>query len=52
VIPCASRGKKPLIDWQRYITKRASVQEVDEWWNRWPDANIAVVPGVSRILLL
>ena len=45
VIPVQARGKKPLVRWEEFQTRRASETEVDEWWERWPNANVAVVTG-------
>lgn len=43
VIP--TRGKKPLVEWQRYSKERPSEQQVIDWWTQWPDADIAGPSG-------
>lgn len=45
VIPCEPRGNRPLVKWARYQTERASEQEIRQWWQQWPDANVAIVTG-------
>jgi hypothetical protein len=41
---CADPGKHPrLAGWQRLASTDPKV--VDEWWRRWPDANLALVTG-------
>ena len=49
---CSSPGKHPRIkDWQQ----RASTdpKQIDEWWTRWPDANIGIVTGkISGLLVI
>ena len=45
VIPIEPRGKKPLICWNKYQRYWPSVQDVKDWWEKWPDANIGIVTG-------
>lgn len=43
--------KRPLMSWQQYQTKRAPTEQIEEWWKKWPDANIALVTGeISGIM--
>lgn len=52
VIPCGT-DKKPLIKWLPYQDKRASEEEIREWWTRYPQANIGIVTGpISGITVL
>ena len=44
VIPVAS-DKKPLIQWQEFQTRQASEEEVNGWFNKFPEANIGIVTG-------
>lgn len=37
--------KKPLIPWKEYQTRRPTPEELKQWFNQFPDANIAVVTG-------
>ena len=52
VLPLQSK-RVPLVSWQSYIRSRPSVDQVTEWWTRWPEAWIGValgpVSGVVRI---
>jgi putative DNA primase/helicase len=41
---CKSPGKHPRIkDWKERATKERRV--IDEWWTKWPNANLGVVAG-------
>lgn len=44
VIP-VGKNKKPLIDWKDYQSRRASPEEIQKWFEIYPDANIGVVTG-------
>jgi hypothetical protein len=52
VIPIEPRGERPLIDWGPYQHRRAAGPEITDWFQRWPDANIAVVTGVVSDLVV
>ena len=44
VIPLRPRDKLPLLtDWPRKATNDPIT--VEEWWRRWPDANIGIATG-------
>ncbi len=42
------RGTKnrPIVQWKKYITERASVEQLKDWWTQYPDANIAIITGL------
>lgn len=43
---CEHPGKHPrLLSWKEFQTRRASSEEVERWWQRWPDAGIGLVCG-------
>lgn len=44
VIPCG-RDKKPKIQWEEYIKRCATEEEITEWWRNFPYANIGLVTG-------
>jgi RecA/RadA recombinase len=44
VIPVGP-DKKPLVAWKEFQSRAASETEIDNWWARFPDANLAVVTG-------
>lgn len=50
VIP-AGQTKKALIEWKPYQTERVTETLIDEWWGKWPKANIAIITGnISGIM--
>ena len=52
-VDCPAPGKHPRVRWEAAMHKAASPEQVASWWDRWPDANIAVVTGsVSGIAVL
>jgi hypothetical protein len=53
VIPVAPHGKRPLLPWRSFQARLASVAEVRRWFERWPDANFAIVTGrLSGLVVL
>jgi len=44
VIP-VKKDKKPYVKWEKYQTERANADQINEWWKKWPSANVAVVTG-------
>lgn len=53
IVPIAPRKKRPLIAWTEYQQRQASDAEIQTWFERWPDANLAVVTGqISDIVVL
>lgn len=45
VIPVTEGDKKPKIKWQEHQTRKATVEEITEWWTKWPKANVGIVTG-------
>lgn len=53
VLPLRPRDKRPLIRWEFLKNERPSEHDIDEWFRRWPDANIGVVTGeISNLIVL
>jgi hypothetical protein len=53
VIPAGERTKRPIVPWRRYQHEIPSEKAVNEWFNRWPRANLSVVTGeISKIVVL
>jgi len=44
VIPCG-RDKKPLLSWLEFQGRLADEDEIREWWNLYPKANVGIVTG-------
>lgn len=53
VVPMLPRGKRPIIRWTPFQQRRPSPGDVEQWFERWPDANVGIVTGqVSGLLVL
>lgn len=47
VIPVKPRGKRPaLASWERYQTKRSTMEEIRHWFNSGSSYNVGIVHGV------
>ena len=44
VIP-VGQNKKALVKWVDYQTRKPTKDEINEWWTKWPEANIGIVTG-------
>lgn len=50
---CENIGKHPLIKYKPYMKKRARKEQIEAWWNKWPDANVGILTGaISGIFVL
>lgn len=53
VIPLKPCGKEPLIAWQEFQSRKASESEVNDWFAKWPSANIGIVTGtISNVAVI
>jgi hypothetical protein len=53
VLPLRPREKRPLVPWAHLQNERPSRDDIAEWFQRWPDANIGIVTGeISRLIAL
>jgi len=52
VIPIKPNGKKPLVQWKKYQTQRATEKKIKKWWEKWPDANVGIVTGAISGLVV
>ena len=44
VIP-VGRDKVPLVKWEEFQARYPTKEEVIGWWEKWPEANVAIVTG-------
>jgi len=52
-IPIERRGKRPLVAWLEFQDHAATPAQVEEWFARWPQANVGIVTGrVSGLAVL
>ena len=53
VIPVIRKAKRPAVRWLSYQQQPSSEKEIDDWFRRWPDANVAIVTGaVSGLVVI
>jgi len=53
VVPVAPRAKRPIVRWEPFQHKTPSKVQLRRWFERWPDANLAVVTGgVSGLVVV
>lgn len=45
VVPVRPGEKFPLVRWQAFQERRADAEQITQWFERWPDANIGIVTG-------
>lgn len=45
IIPIRPKDKRPLVPWEQYQERLATSEEMESWFDKWPDANIAMVTG-------
>ncbi len=52
IIP-VGKDKRPLVEWKEFQTRRATEEEIGQWWKQWPEANIGIVTGgISGIVVV
>lgn len=50
---CPAPGKHPTIRWEAYQWRAPRDEDVEAWFHRWPNANLAIVTGtVSGLVVL
>jgi len=52
VIPVRPREKRPIVAWQVYQAQLPTRDEVERWYARWPEANVAIVTGALSGLVV
>ena len=53
VVPASERAKRPIVRWQRYQHEMPTEKQLIGWYERWPQANLAVVTGrISGIVVV
>lgn len=53
VVPAQGGGKRPLVRWEAFQHRCPSEKEISGWFERWPDANVAIVTGkISDLVVL
>jgi len=53
VVPTLPGLKEPAIKWKPFQLRRATAEEIHEWWTRWPRAGVAIICGrVSALVVV
>lgn len=52
VFPVVSGQKMPLVSWKEYQERLPNEEEIETWWNQWPQADIGCVTGRTSGLLV
>jgi putative DNA primase/helicase len=53
VLPLGVKGKRAVVAWKKYETEKMNINDIDEWWSKWPDANIGIITGtINKLLVL
>ena len=52
VFPVTPREKKPPLTEHGCLDASVSTPQVEAWWRRWPEANIGIACGPSRLLIV
>lgn len=52
VFPLAEREKKPRAGSAGLLDASSHPEQVGEWWDRWPNANIGVATGASGLVVI
>jgi Bifunctional DNA primase/polymerase, N-terminal/Primase C terminal 1 (PriCT-1) len=53
VLPVRAHDKRPLIAWEPLQSARPSAGDLNDWFRRWPDANIGIVTGeISNLIVV
>lgn len=47
-IPCAPKEKRPLVAWKDFQTTMPTTEQIQAWWAKTPDANVALVLGRGK----
>ena len=44
--------KRAAVPWKEFQDRRPTVDEVNAWWDRWPEANVGIVTGkISNLIV-
>lgn len=53
VVPVQPHGKEPIVSWAKYNKERATLKQIREWWERYPNANVGVITGrISGLVVI
>ena len=53
IIPIKPDAKRPAVKWLDYQNEQPDPELVEEWWDKWPDHDIALVTGaVSGVVVV
>ena len=47
IIPLSSKEKHPLVKWKMFQKELPTTDDLERWWETWPDADVGIVTGAS-----
>jgi hypothetical protein len=53
VVPVRRKEKFPHVKWTDFQERRATEEELEAWWEQWPDANVGFITGaISNVVVI
>lgn len=53
VVPVRRQEKFPHVKWTEFQNRRATEEELEAWWEQWPDANVGFITGaISNVVVI
>ncbi|WP_138465368.1 bifunctional DNA primase/polymerase [Poseidonocella sp. HB161398] len=52
IIPIHPETKKPTVKWKDYQTSPPTEEQLEAWWTKWPDAEMAIITGAVSGLVV
>ena len=45
VIPLSNEEKHPLVKWKKFQKEYPTTDDLERWWEAWPDADVGIITG-------
>ena len=45
VIPLSNSEKHPLVKWKKYQNEYPTTDDLERWWEAWPEADVGIITG-------
>jgi len=50
IIPLAHKSKNPLVHWKQYQSVAPTIEQVFEWFKKYPDGNVRLYQGYRLLV--